>query len=307
MNGFESDTSLLSSDNFQDVDTYEDWLSSDSIDLSSDNYSELTDEHFMLFPLCIEKADDVCARLNSHIKNHVISRTGILYKFLNDLTQFLQNPDHEYDEEVIQFFNTIQYLGGEKTVNFLRGPMWFGSGSGSNRPVENLKINFGGPSHPTRLKHSSGYTTESGIVKPWLKSLLEIATDKGSSSKSLFENDLVKVYPVALANDGTALKPGFQFDEEQNHVVGLDTNADYNFVKNNPKPDTEMLRSAIITEANVSYASLIDNTVSLPIAVYYKPKAGKTGSEMKQQILKEVTIVQTCLGCLQSPTLSGDG
>ncbi|CAC5377287.1 unnamed protein product [Mytilus coruscus] len=138
--------------------------------------------------------------------------------------------------------------------------MSFGSGSGSNRPVENLKINFGGPSHPTRLKHSSGYTTESGIVKPWLKSLLEIATDEGSSSKSLFENDLVKVYPVVLANDRTALKPGFQFDEEQNHVVGLDPKADYNFVKNNSKPDTEMLRSAIITEANVSYASLIDNT-----------------------------------------------
>ncbi|CAC5380008.1 unnamed protein product [Mytilus coruscus] len=68
-----------------------------------------------------------------------------------------------------------------------------------------------------------------------------------------------------------------------------------------------MLRSTIIAEPKVSYTALIDNTVSIPIAVYYKPKAEKLGTKMKQQILKVVTIVQTCLGCLQSPTLSGDG
>ena len=87
------------------------------------------------------------------------------------------NPNHEFDEEVVQFFNSIKFLGGERTVNFVRGPMWHGCGKGGELSPECAKPNLGGPSRTTRNKRSSGYTTKSGVVKPWFESFLQLLKD----------------------------------------------------------------------------------------------------------------------------------
>lgn len=29
------------------------------------------------------------------------------------------DPNHKYDEQVVEFFNSVKFLGGERTVNFI--------------------------------------------------------------------------------------------------------------------------------------------------------------------------------------------
>ena len=63
---------------------------------------------------------------------------------LKDTVEVLIKYDHEYDQEVIEFFNTIEYLGGS-TVNFLRGPMYHGQGRGGEKKAEDAAFNLAGP------------------------------------------------------------------------------------------------------------------------------------------------------------------
>ena len=80
-----------------------------------------------IFPICLEAADDVCVKLDHLVRNGTISKNDIFYKHIKDVVYFFINPrTHQYDNEVIEFFNTIRHLGGESTVNFVRGPAWHG-------------------------------------------------------------------------------------------------------------------------------------------------------------------------------------
>ena len=58
---------------------------------------------------------------------------------------------------------------------------------------------------------------------------------------------------------------------------------DIPLVNSNPDPKAEYLKENIVTEANVTYLSTADNNVAMPVSVRYKPKAGKSGEEMKQR------------------------
>lgn len=110
---------------------------------------EKIDKDWKIFPLTITTADDVCVKLNELIQNDKIPKDKIMYKYLKDTVQTMINFDHPYDPEVIEFFNTIEYLGGESAVNFIRGPMYHGQGRGGARNTDDAKFNLGGPSKPT--------------------------------------------------------------------------------------------------------------------------------------------------------------
>jgi hypothetical protein len=56
----------------------------------------------------------------------------------------------------------------------------------------------------------------------------------------------------------------------------------------------------VVTEANVTLLSTTDNGVAMPVGVTYKPKAGKTGWDMKKQFVNKVDVVQTCHCCIKS-------
>lgn len=223
-----------------------------------------------------------------------------MYKYLSDITNIMINPNWEYDTEVVEFFNTIKYLGGERTVNFVRGPMWLGTGKGGKKNPEDVKPNLGGPSRTTRQKQTSGYTTQSGIIKRWLCTALELASSSSRSyvPQPFVETPVVKSFAIALENDGTALKPSIQYDEKQQLNIGLKERVDFAFVKANPNPTSGYLRSNVVTEANVSFISTLDNRVSMPVGVRFAPKSGKTGENMKRQFLEEISILQTCKRCL---------
>lgn len=293
----DTDTDLLTASDSED--------SKFNLDLESNNSNgEETDsdidKEYFIFPISLEKADDVCIRLNSLIKTGQIPKDKIFYKYLDSVSYAMIDPNHKYDEQVVEFFNSIKFLGGERTVNFIRGPMWHGCGSGGVFNPESAKPNLGGPGRTTRLKHSSGYTTSSGVIKPWLDSFLTLAVDPSVDVKPLVDSPIVKVIGAAMENDGTALKPAIQFDEKQQINVGLKMTADIEFVKANPVPKSEFLKENVVTEANVTYLSTTDNGVAMPVSVTYKPKAGKTGEEIKEQFLNEVELLQTCHCCIKA-------
>jgi hypothetical protein len=99
-----------------------------------------------------------------------------------------------------------------------------------------------------------------------------------------------------MQNDGTPFKPVIEYDESQQLCVGLDEDKDIYFVSQNPNPDPDYFKQHIVTEANVSFITSADNKVSLPLAVHYKPRAGKIGEDMKKQEAIPLRACDACLG-----------
>lgn len=132
------------------------------------------------------------------IQAGLIPKNKIFYKYLDSVTHAFVHPNHEYDDEVVEFFNSIKFLGGEKTVNFLRGSVWHRCGKGVRKDAKDARMNFGGPSRMTRLKHSSGNTTKSGTIKRWIDSFLTLASDASLEVKPLIETPVVKVFGTSF-------------------------------------------------------------------------------------------------------------
>lgn len=270
-----------------------------STDDEMSEISEPEDNDWKIFPLSLAAADDVCIKLDKLIQTGIISKDKIMYKYLKDTVEVLIKYDHKYDPEVIEFFNTIEYLGGGSTVNFLRGPMYHGKGRGGAKNADDVVFNLGGPSKRTRDKLRGGYTTKSGVLKDLQLAFMTLATDETSNVQPFLETDAVKVIGVALENDGTALKPGIQFDDRVKKNVGLKQEVDLTFVKENPNPTPEFLKANILTEENVSFVTSLCNGVSMPIATSYFAKSGKTGEEMKDFFFEQTKILQICKFCLE--------
>ena len=206
------------------------------------------------------------------------------------------DPFHEYDKDVIEFFNTITYLGGRRVACFIRGPMSFNEGRGSHIDTEKEKrMNLGGPSYRTCLKRQAGYTNEPGVWKPLSLGQLELM--KNFKALTMVETNVLTVYPCALGNDGTSLKPAIEFDERLKVNVGLSFNIDIDYVRNNPSPDAEFLKENLVTEAIVTSVTSLDNKCSLPVAVEYSGKAGKTAESCENMFLEQLKILQTCESC----------
>ena len=228
-----------------------------------------------------------------------MSKEGILYKHIRDVVNQLHDPKHQYDKEVIEFYNSIRYLGGESTVNLLRGPGWHGQGrKGKGHFDEGAKRgNFHGPSAATCAKQQAGYTVKSGVIRDLVTTMIKLA-DNSATVKPLVHLTIARVYPVAIANDGTALKPGLRFNERVKRVVGLNVDVDLAFAQQNPKPTPEFLKESVIIEATVSFATTLENEVSMPFAVDYVPKTGKTGECLREKFKTEAKLLQICENCL---------
>ena len=78
----------------------------------------------------------------------------------------------KWDDEVVEFFSTIKYLGGERTRKFIRGPGFLSTGKDEIKEFKSFSdFNLCGPSANALKKYHAGYTTESGVIKPDLQSL----------------------------------------------------------------------------------------------------------------------------------------
>lgn len=113
----------------------------------------------------------------------------------------------------------------------------------------------------------------------------------------IVETDVVNVIPLALASDGTALKPGLEYDQRQKRVVGLIHEVDISYVKEHPVPDPQEIKNNLITGADVTCAISLDNGVTMPVAVHYCPKA-VNGEAIFSSMEDEIKTIQTCERCL---------
>ena len=85
--------------------------------------SDLDEEDHIVYG-SFSQADPLCQKLNELIRVGLIHREDIFYKYLNDVVESRTNPFHKYSEDVINFFNTLRYLGGDSVLNMIRGPMY---------------------------------------------------------------------------------------------------------------------------------------------------------------------------------------
>ncbi|KAI8522267.1 hypothetical protein Bbelb_020210 [Branchiostoma belcheri] len=236
----------------------------------------------------VEVAD---VQLGLHVEIPVFARSPavgalpqdrIFYKWLSGNLEYLlnENPQQfEWDEEVVEFYRSLKYHGGERTLNLLRGPMHLGQGRGGTKDPASAKMNLGGPSRVTVAKKNAGYTTRNVVP--------------------LIDNPTVKVIPVVMQGDGTALKPAIQFDPLTKTNVGLTFPVDLEYVKTNQEPDLKVLEEKIVSEAHVMLLYSLDGNLSMPVAVDYLAKKGKTGEVMQQMFASRVKTVQVCRRCLQ--------
>lgn len=68
-------------------------------------------------------------------------------------------------------------------------------------------------------------------------------------------------------------------------------------MRDDPKPSPEFLNRHIVSEVLVSSVTTLDNSVSLPCAVVYASKSGKSGEEMKRLLFSQCKMLQVCLPC----------
>ena len=142
--------------------------------------------------------------------------------------------------------------------------MFAAQGRGSVHETDKC-MNLGGLSEERCRKKQAVYTTKFAVLKRLSKAFLKLLSSESSPEvQPLFDNDILRVTPCVLANDGTALKPDFQFDRRTKKNAGPDFHVDVAYVHENPEPSPEYLSNHIITEVLVSSATLLDNSCDLP-------------------------------------------
>ena len=150
-------------------------------------------------------------------------------------------------------------------------------------------------SHPVC---QAGCTTLSGVIKPHLESFQLFSHHPKADLQKIVDIDTVKVVPDALANDGTVLKPGLEFDRRQKLVIGLVHNVDAEFVRKHPIPDPGAIKKNLIINADISYATAQDNGASMPVAIHYRPKS-VSSEKMLSSMKNSALTIQTCERCLK--------
>ena len=73
---------------------------------------------------------------------------------------------------------------------------------------------------------------------------------------------------------------------------------DEKFVKRHPLLDPEMIKTNLITSADVTIATSLDDGAAMPVAVFYRPKS-VTGEEKFSCMKDSIRTVQTCVNCLK--------
>ncbi len=181
----------------------------------------------------------------------------------------------------------------------MRGPGCHGEGKTSKKEFEWKNFNIPIPARPAIQKKLCGYALGSGIIRNFLMSYLKISSHGDSGVRPLHESDLFKVIPVCLSQDGMVVKPGLTYDKYTHKIVGLSEVVDINFIRENPHPTKEFLRSKMVTTAEASVITSLDGQFSLPVGVKYITKGG-TAEAVLSEIKKEVAQLQTCESCLKT-------
>ena len=202
----------------------------------------------------VEKVDPVAQKLQSFLNSDILPKGSMFYILLKNAVNYVdwvvkREENHslqfQWDSEVLQFLESLEYHGGRKVVNLLRGSGH--DGECRNSAVSGFdwrKWNWPLPGKTTRDKMYSGYSTENGIYAPLLQSFLQLSSVPNADILTLCEDTTVKVIPVALAKDAMQLKPGLLYDSRQARLIGSTLNLDYNFIRQG-EPDKDTLKTLL--------------------------------------------------------------
>ena len=109
----------------------------------------------------------------------------------------------------------------------------------------------------------------------------------------IYEDNTVKIIPVALAKDGMQLKPGLLYDTRQGKLIGSTLNLDYNYIKQG-EPYKDTLKNSIVQEAEVMCLTTLDAKFSLPVGVNHLIK-GLTALDTLDMMKNEIQEFNVCL------------
>ena len=199
-----------------------------------------------------------------------------------------------WNEDIIEFANSIEAAGGAKTINLLRGPGFVKQSEpvSSDRYWDLVNIPF--PSKSTSQRRKGAAITDNGVISHNLKNFQKMCE---LSSERLIDNDTVSITPICLSRDAMAVKPSGDWDKHTNQIVGLDFPIDLDYIKAHPDPDPEYLQKHMNTEAGAIVATSLDNMVSLMVANDFLTKS-TPGESVYTTVINSIQAVQICENCL---------
>ena len=254
--------------------------------------------------------DPVAERIQCLLDSQLLTRDSMYYKLIKGSSEYIswlvnRQNNHslqfQWDAEVLQLVESLEYHGGRSVINLLRGPGHDGEGSGGIFAFDWKKWNLPLPGKTTRDKMYGGYTTEDGIQKHLLQSFLQICSQT-SDIISLHEDAHVKIIPVILAKDAMALKPGLLYDSRQGKLIGSKLNLDYSYIKSG-EPNKELLKENMVQEAEVSCLTTMDGKFSLQVGLNHLTKS-LTAIDTLNVIKREINQLTVCLNDLKNHRVS---
>lgn len=115
----------------------------------------------------------MCEKLQEFLESRYLSTKHIFYKLIKNAVEFVVSTNSsssregqfQWDSEILEFLDTIEYYGHEATVHLLRGPGFYKTaGERKAGKFEWSSWNWPLPGRTTRQKQNKGrYTTDSGI------------------------------------------------------------------------------------------------------------------------------------------------
>ena len=114
-----------------------------------------------------------------------------------------------WNEDIIEFANSIEAAGGAKTINLLRGPGFVKQSEpvSSDRYWDLVNIPF--PSKSTSQRRKGAAITDNDVISHNLKNFQKMCE---LSSERLIDNDTVSMTPICLSRDAMAVKPSGDWD-----------------------------------------------------------------------------------------------
>ena len=260
----------------------------------------------------------MCEKLQGFLDGGSLSREHIFYKLIKNTLDFVTASRANYvgfqwDSEILEFLDTIEYYGHEATVHLLRGPGYY-KPSGNKAPTDRSKFdwstwNWPLPGRTTRQKQNKGrYSTDDGVYWPLVQNFLSIISDEDSGIAPILidAETKLKLFAVASQEDGVALKPGFRIDTHQGKIIGATFPIDLMYTRNNPSPKGEELKDILVKEAHCICVETLDGNFALPVGVHYLPNK-VSGEQQLEQSMTSISCMQTCLGCLKDRKMAFKG
>jgi hypothetical protein len=263
--------------------------------------------------------DPVCEKLKEFLQSGYLSKQHIFYKLIKNALEFVVSTNStskdkmfQWDAEILEFLDTLEYYGHESTVHLLRGPGFYKTadkGKADRSKFDWSSWNWPLPGRTTRQARNKGrYSTDNGVYWSLVQNFLTIISDPKSGIAPIIINleTKLKVFAVSSQEDGMALKPGLSVDPHQAKVIGATNSTNPQFTRDNPTPTAEELKKTIVKEANFNCIETLDGKFATPVGAFYLPSEVKAEDQLQQSVAS-IQCLKVCLSCLKNRKMELEG